>query len=940
MGERLGIARLFFLYLGMGIIRLFGKEVISWGNERDLVPMVRDVSSNILAPSTLEEKEVNKILKELATVVAPVTAMGRQTLPDNKSILEVIGEMMIVQPGFDLEWLDSLAYLAQFHPDISAAVDNISLANTPFTTYFDEKVPDSMQKEMLQYLTESRDTWYDHADGINGWIDDSLTQCAISGALSHEWLVNKRLDGINKVVMVNPKNILFRYDPDKSVYVPVQKIPSQYALGGSLVLGTYKKLNPITYRYHAMRRINEVPYAVPPFMAAMENIMIQRDMVSNIKTIIKKLGLLGFLKIMLNAPQRMQNETDDAYYARLKNIQTLNGGAMRDGLANSAMIGFKDMQEIEMQSTNNNVQGAADLMDMNDRLVMNGVKMPLEMMNRKNTTSETFGRVMLAKLGRSLDKYQRLVGMALSYADLMHLQLAGYPVMKVTNEFEPVMLGDKSKEEEAYGKKIENAGKLYDAGIISQMQRANMLGYDQPDQEEPRQSVADQKTLAEIDQVKTGGPDMPKKTSAENDRVDLDERFTGMFAGVEEHGLGYHLVDMVTTLGRYDNVIVTQGMYAWVPKKKNRKMKCEDVISITLKKKADLVQYLAHSLGAGKRVYWGYDHDHVHEEEAGKFKHVWDDPIRRRPVWADPNIEELGIPKDEEKWWSRYNRAADKAWKKTTKAIQEHIAKNLSVTASPGRVKANLHDFIMYSVYSQVEKVWKPEIDKIVQEHVNDIYNYYRKSKRPWAAVAAGKKDIPDAVFNLTDIRAMEFYKNSDQLYLGKFITDPDTNKRLTKFIKEKYLDDDTEIGNNEAAINEFADIVGRDVAGQCELEDWKIRRIIDTSVNRMRNTAAISYMNQAEVERFVVVGLSDRLQCDYCKTMNGKVMSVTVEMQKIERVISAAPEDTPDISPFITATGMKPSDLKEMSGEAIQDMGVGAPSYHGHCRCVVVVDL
>jgi Ni,Fe-hydrogenase III component G len=888
------------LNLSMGILNTSWFN-FNWGKDK----LASDKSPQ---QTEVDPKLLDKVTALLAETVLPITGAGRQTVPDNKTVLQVLGDLILVQPGFDTEWLEALEILAMFHPDISAAVDNISLANTDFQTTFDDAVSDSIAKEMMQVLTERRETWYGYADGINGFIDDSLAQCAVTGAMSHEWIVGRRLEGVSHVSMVTPKNIMFHHDTVKGIYVPVQKIPNNAMYIGPTVMGQYKKLNTVTYRYSAMRRLGESPYAVPPFLAALENVTIQRNMVKNISKIIEKLGVLGFLKVMLNAPTRLQGETDKEYYAKCREAQESQSWALNQGLANSAMVGFKGVQEIEMQGTNQNVTGAEKLMDMNDRLLINGLKQPVEMLNRNGSTSETFGRVMLAKLGRSLGKYQTMAGGALAYGDLLHLQMMGYPVTKVFNTFEPVMLGDKSKEEEAYGKKIDNTVKLYNEGIISQLQKANQLGYEKPDQEEPRQSMQDKKLENDIKNV-NDGVDLPKKTAAENGHAfKLSERLSKILAETRETGMGYHLVDLTTDKGVIKNVVVTNGTHAWTQEQLTK------VESLVVKTRSEAVDFFVQRLSKDKPTYWGYEDAHQHH--SGCTHH-----------------EEFGVPKNEKKFWNKYNKDVAEVWDKTTREIQEAIIQSLS-QIEYGLTPEAMESNVLFNVFSKVDAVFIPQITPIVQKHVTEIYKYYRKSQTPWAAVAAGKKKIPDAVFNLIDIRAMEFFKNSDTLYLGKFVTDPDTRKRMTQFIKSNYIEQNTEVGRNAEGIEAFA----KKFRSQLLDEDWKMRRIIDTSVNKMRNTAGVMYMQQAEVSEFTVVGVSDRLQCEFCAAMQGKVLSIQREVVKIERMVNSDPEDVPNISPFLTSLKIPAQQINEMKGDAIQDLGVGAPSYHPLCRDVVVV--
>ncbi len=892
----------------MGLIKIGGME-LKWGRNQN--------NGLTQGPDPAYDANLDRVAKLISEAILPVAA-GRQTLPDNKSLLAVFGDMLITNPEFELKWLEVIEQLAMWDGDMSAAIENIGLANTKLITTFPDSVPDSMQQEALAFLRESRDKWYNYSDGINGWIDDSLVQAAIYGCLSHEILPTTNFDSVADVIMVNPKNILFRYDVDQKRYIPIQKIPQTLIYTGAAYLGEYKKLNTVTYRYLAMRRIGESPYAVPPFLSSLESIRIKKTMLANMDTIISNLGLLGFLKVMMTAPAKMQSESESGYQARLTKSVYDNAANIKSGAANGFMVGYKNIHEIEMQKVDQNTDGAEKLMDINDTHTIQGLKQHREMMNRKGTTSETFGRVILAKLGKQLEKYQTITGTAMNYMDIMHLQLAGYPIERISNTFEKVMLGDVEREENAKSKRIDNAIKMYNAGWVDQTKAANMgAGIDKPDMEAPRivqvpigvDNPEDSKAPGNpsADQNPSDGKTTEKQSKVS---VELPQQWRKVLVDTPEEGMGFHLVDITTPMGIYENVVVTNCTYAWF---NNTAITTNLIQSVGVKKKDQLVEYYSRLMGGHLREFYGnntHGHDHGHD------------------------LASFGLPEEEEEMWEAYYASISKQWKKTTDIITSSISKMLD--SWDGLRLDHLQNMVYYHVLSKVQNEFRPMIKPIVQDHVQDIYDYYRRSKKPWEAVAKGKKDIPDAVFNLTDVRSIQFYQNSDNLYLGKFVTDQDTKKKVVEYVKKWYLDNDREIGNSAKALRQFQD----EFPGVLDGESWKIRRVIDTTVNRMRNTGAISYMQQAGVKSFRVVGISDKRQCSYCAALNGKVMVVDYEMEKITRIASSAPESLPDISPFVTSLDLTPQDYREIAGSEIQKLGVGMPGYHPLCRCVVVVDF
>jgi len=169
--------------------------------------------------------------------------------------------------------------------------------------------------------------------------------------------------------------------------------------------------------------------------------------------------------------------------------------------------------------------------------------------------------------------------------------------------------------------------------------------------------------------------------------------------------------------------------------------------------------------------------------------------------------------------------------------------------------------------------------------------------------------------------------ERSDSMYLGKFITDKDTKKAVYKYIQDEYVGGYLPIGNNDKALKAFAS----QFEDYLNLEAWKIRRIIDTTVNKIRNYAHIGYLEQAAIETFEVIEINDNLTCDYCAAMDGKKFSVATARDKIRREVNNGPENVGTLSPFLTTRKLE--DVQSMTAQELQSAGFDTPPYHCHCR-------
>lgn len=417
------------------------------------------------------------------------TKGGRSSIPESAQSgqQDIISMLNISDKNRYKEYIEAIRHLCKFDKDFGLALDNIAtLANSNYTISFDSSVSDEASKEMIAEITSCSKEWYGFSEGLSSLIGDLFSQAVITGAVSGENIPTNNLDGLKKIVLVDPKDIVFKYDTKEDIYQPYQEI-SGILQGSTLNLN---KLNTNTYKYLAIRRFDESPIGVPPLLTAIENMGIEKDMLCNLKHITKKLGTLGFLEVMVNAPKKKPTgETDEQYQQRCLNYLRSVQPEVEKGLGNGFMIGFKGNHEVKMQPTATNVSGAKELFDLNSEMKLAGLKQDPLMLGRNFSTTEALGRVLLVKLTRKLTTYQKTVAAFLEEAFKLHLLLKGFKFNNLTVEFEASMLADMVKEEQAKKVKIENLIALYNQGIISQQDVAEALAYEQPDEDEPRRGA-------------------------------------------------------------------------------------------------------------------------------------------------------------------------------------------------------------------------------------------------------------------------------------------------------------------------------------------------------------------------------------------------------------------------------------------------------------------
>jgi len=756
---------------------------------------------------------------------------------------------------FAREWFTTMEHLAIYNQDVGYALDNIvQMANTNHEITFSDTVSEKVAAEMREFLKVEEKRWYSHSGGMRSMKADLLTQLVINGALSAEIIPDRTLSFVKQVVRVAPKYIHFVHNAATDQFEPYQQIQT-INTGSSADFMGMKKLNTTTYKYIALRRIFEGPYPVPPFMGALEGLIIQKDMMLNLKFIMQKLGMLGFLSAEVQPPEQETAEQDADYHNRLiEYLENKIYPQLEKNLGKGMVAGFKGTHEFKLQGNNMNVQGAEGLVKIVQLMIFSGLKQDPNMLGRNYSTTETFGRVILQKMLSQVRDYQQAVDTFFSEAYYLSLRLAGYSPGYVNVVSETPMVGDRLKEAQAEKIKIANVVAKRDEGFIHQDVAANELGYDEASEEGPVYGT----------KVQQGGD--PDDDDPERDAKAPEEE------PVTENE--------ITRIERRLNKHVTEYQYHTVD--------CNGVTSANLT-----------SL------------------ESAEFDDV-----------------ELRL------FANRYFRASYSAYRKATKVFAR--AAKVVIGKMDDTVPLIT---VQNNVYLEILKGWEAGYmerqQAVTESSVGAIYSHYRKDTsifgKEGESFAKSKVNfgdgfvLPDAVFDLDDFRAIEYAESFDSMYLGKFITDTDTKKRIYTYLEEQYIAGDLPFGNNPGHITEFQ----RQFSATMNLEGWKIRRVVDTSVNNLRNDANIMYINQAKVEEYEIVEIGDNLTCDWCLHMNGKRFAASTTKTKIQNKVNAGPEDIGDLSPF--ATSIKIDAFQGMDSKTLASNNIQQPCYHPLCRGRVV---
>lgn len=787
--------------------------------------------SRLFLPETVKVQLSESGSKEL-----PARGGERRSVPNTSGVADIMLGINYEQiyneiPNNIYILLDNLS---KYDPDFSKAIENIcELSNRPHDiTITDGDITDDESTEIIKELRSESMYWYDNSAGITSLKNDLLSQIVRTGALSAEIVIRPDLSGIKEVVLVPTRTIVFKYEKEYQSYYPYQDIHRLSGAISTQAPGGLIELNPETYHYHAIRRIDENPYAIPPLLTAIQNILKEDKMLNGLDKVIDRFGLLGFLAIGVTPPKQRHGESETAYYDRTKKYLEKLKPEIENGLDKGYVLGFNDHHKFELAANNVNANGFADLFRLNTELKHSGLKQNPFLLGRNYSTTEAMANIIFEQLLASITKYQTTVDTFLAKCFVLQANLMGYPIKSIEVKSHEPKLKDELKVQEIFSKKIQNAEVLYNSGVISQTQKAQMLGYDEPDMEAPRTNNNQNNT----------------NNNADDNDNNADEE----------------------TNSKSNNLM--------------------------------------------------FDYGHVHGTSSEMLNSL-----------EDTKFGKL-IAKYIELYLSEINNKYSESLDDIILTIGEKL---LSLTEYATEQQA------IDLVVSEFRVIW-PELftknnQAVIDKWVVEAYKAFRKD----VTMFEGLDEIPKSTFNLFDYRAMDYHAQSDKFYLGKFINDPDTNKKITLYIKENYLNGTLPIGRNSNALDKFRNEFKDVLVG----EDYKIERIISTTVNKMRNTAAVNSMYEAGVTQYEIVGVKDRLQCPYCRAMQGKTFSVVKEKERLNSYIASDPTKA-EVSPFLTSVfrknrGESLEDFEErirmMDAAEFENNNVAAPPYHPFCRDVAV---
>ena len=844
-------------------MKIFGFEInrakkIS-ANTQNIVP-----SAISLFPNNTTEKSI-EIKNDLGSDY-PVHG-GRTSYPSSVNLLTFLGQQYaLVSPNFPAQLLPLLKNLAFWNYDVSNAVFNVAtMANTKFRYKFPDTILEKDSKKYREFLNIRRNQYY--KGGIHSLNRDLFTQLATSGTVSAEIVPKNNLSGVDSVVMVAVEQIGFYYSGEEGKFIPYQHLVSTNGNGYASQSGTENKTLPIgaielnrtTYQYIPIQLFDNSPFAVPPLAAALQHIELDSFLISNMRHAFKKLGMMGFLEILLTAPLRNQNENDEDYWGRCnERLKQAEEQAQR-GLASGIGIGFKDNSEFKLHQTISDASGAKDLIELNDQRKSTGLKQDGMLAGRPaQTVSEATAKVILSKLSMQLGSYQMAVAHFLAELFRIDLALNGFGNVQLEVVFDEANVTDDLKSEQAKQLKILNAINMRDQNIISQTQAANLLGIDVP--------FGDKPIVAE-----PAKPEPYVNTTNEIRKKASDKDVKD--ASSEKHELN----------------AIFQHLRADLPQ----------------------FEYLSQEYATGDNTVLRLS-ESLSSELDGNSKNDLDN---------DSDFDGDIADSDEEKKLKRaYNKYAKLIYALFLMSLRRAVTKSIDrISLNTDLTEDEFVIRVKVSIYSTFQNYFASETRNTANDFINSAYLKFRQDKNKGALTK-------------NDRALIEWFKKIDSFYLAKFMTDLDTQKAIDTFIRQFYLDNGIDF-NDTKTVSTFR----RGLTELLNNQDWKIARILSTSISRIRNTAAVMFMQQNGIQEFEIRGVNDSKQCAYCHNLQGYRFSVSGAIDKIMSASQVEPTHTNFLPPFITSLFSSPDQMIGLSNKQMFDKGVSFPPFHCHCRDIAI---
>lgn len=401
---------------------------------------------------------------------------------------EMVGGLAPEKLPFDMPWevLEYVEYLSYWNADYATAVDNVrNMAGTKFSIHVSGVNKRNVAATLIALQDKAEMIGPRHGGGLANIADNLIVQAATYGSMAGEWILTDDLRDVRDYTLLNPKTIRFFFDKREKRQVPYQKV-SMFAAQearkrGQQTIGNHIRLNEMTFTYAAYHNSYGGPYGVPPFLAALDPIYLQRDMLKNIKSIVRKLGLLGIIDMQIVSLEQEAGESDSHYQARVTSYLEAYVPIVQQLVNDGALVHYDDLTATTMAVSKDSSQAASSLFHDNQQLLETGLKNFNMSADRQSSTIDTFAGLAYDLMLRSARKYQDGVASIFAHGLRLYNLLQGVTgVERTTVQFQQQRPINRLYDAMAEAAEIKNANTLWINGMIDQEEAGARCGVEHP----------------------------------------------------------------------------------------------------------------------------------------------------------------------------------------------------------------------------------------------------------------------------------------------------------------------------------------------------------------------------------------------------------------------------------------------------------------------------
>jgi len=259
--------------------------------------------------------------------------------------------------------------------------------------------------------------------------------------------------------------------------------------------------------------------------------------------------------------------------------------------------------------------------------------------------------------------------------------------------------------------------------------------------------------------------------------------------------------------------------------------------------------------------------------------------------------------------------------KKIDDATRKEIVKELKSLANRGELPEDPEGFAE-KVYQIIESRYpavahSSGLMQAIQQNIKTIYTFYRMSDTSlWGDTPPVRPDL-----TLPDKRAQDFLSRMDEIFFSEYLDNEPLKEQMKTYLRDEVIEKG--IQASDAVFDKFQDRWE-------DLSEHQVRRIVDTSLTRVRTFAHIRRMKEAGIRELEIFEIMDRITCGRCREQDGKIVRVAMADEIVEQALNLPPEEFKER--YIKGVPTE-KELMTTSMEDLVRKGKGIPPIHPHCR-------